>query len=44
MDATMRAIYEAVLRLEAALPADSPIRYVQVWGTLTQPVANPVRH
>lgn len=30
MDATMRAIYEAALQLEASLPADSPVRYVQV--------------
>ena len=29
VDAIMRTIYEAVLRLESSLPADSSIRYVQ---------------
>ena len=30
VDAAMRAVYDGVLRLEAALPADSPVRSVQV--------------
>jgi hypothetical protein len=30
VDAAMRAVYDGLLRLEASLPADSPVRSVQV--------------
>jgi hypothetical protein len=43
VDRTMRAIYEAALLLEASLPADSPIRHVQVC-LLTADVAQFTMH